>query len=234
VLYTAGKTELKNRLESNYIVENPSPPADSIRVARVKYDGNWDPEPAAFDHADRWFRQQTSLDMKVQTMTIDQLAQAHPPIAYLTGTAKFVPDVSQVVKLRSFVQNGGVLVIDPCGGPGDFFAGMRDGLSQPGLFFDAKLEPIDPAHPLFTASGDGMTDVSTPSVRQFVRAQDISDWTPQMLRSGKGHVILLPLDMISGLLGCDAWGIAGYKPEYSLALLKNIVLWTWDGARDGP
>jgi hypothetical protein len=233
VLYTAGKTELKNRLESNFIVENPNPPAASIRVARLSYQGNWNPEPAALDHADRWFRQQTGLDMKIETVSVDGLADANPPIAYLTGTTRFVPSVTQVVSLRSYVRNGGVLVIDPCGTGGDFLTSMRDEV-LPRLFFDAKPEPIDAAHPLLTASGDGMTDVSNPAVRQFVRAQDITDWTPQMLRSDKGHVILLPLDMISGLLGCDAWGIAGYKPEYSLALLKNIVLWTWDGQRDGP
>lgn len=233
VLYTAGKTELKNRLESNYIVENPTPPAASIRVARVKYDGNWDPEPAAFDHADRWFRQQTGLDMKMQTVTVDELADANPPIAYLTGTARFMPSVAQVVSLRSYVQNGGVLIIDPCGVPGDFFTNIRDDL-LPHLFFDAKLDAVDVSHPLLTASGDGMTDVSNPQVRQFVRAQDITSWMPLMLHSGKGHVILMPLDMITGLLGCDAWGIAGYKPEYSLALLRNIVLWTWDGQHDAP
>jgi hypothetical protein len=233
VLYTAGKTELKNRLESNFIVESSTPPAASIRVARLKYDGNWDPEPAAFDHADRWFRQQTGLDMKMQTLTVDELADAKPPIAYITGTARFMPSVNQVVSLRSYVQNGGLLIVDPCGMPGDFFTNMRDDL-LPHLFFDGKLDPIDVSHPVLTASGDGMTDVSNPQVRQFVRAQDITDWMPLMLHSGKGHVILLPLDTISGLLGCDAWGIAGYKPEYSLALLKNIVLWAWDGQRDGP
>jgi hypothetical protein len=231
VLYTAGKTELKNRLESNFIVENPTPPAASIRVARLQYDGNWDPEPAAFDHAERWFRQQTGLDMNVQTITVDELADAHPPIAYLTGTGRFLPSVTQVVSLRNYVRNGGLLIVDPCGVPGEFFTDMHGDI-LPRLFFDGKLDPIDANHPVLTASGDGMTDVSNPQVRQFVRAQDINDWMPLMLRAGKGHVILLPLDMISGLLGCDAWGIAGYKPDYSLALLKNIVLWAWDGQHD--
>jgi len=35
--------------------------------------------------------------------------------------------------------------------------------------------------------------------------------------------------MSSGMLGLDTWGIAGYQPDYSLELMKNLVLWAWDG-----
>jgi hypothetical protein len=53
----------------------------------------------------------------------------------------------------------------------------------------------------------------------------------QLLSAGKGHVILLPLDVTSGLLGTGTWGIAGYEPGYAQALMKNIIFWTADGQR---
>ena len=86
------------------------------------------------------------------------------------------------------------------------------------------------AKSLVTASGNGMTDVSHPEVRQFVRSYtDVTEWRPMIMKEGDGRIILLPIDMTSGLLGVDTWGIAGYQTDYALQLMKNIVLWTWNG-----
>jgi hypothetical protein len=83
---------------------------------------------------------------------------------------------------------------------------------------------------MVTASANGMSDVSQPQVRQFVRSYtDVTDWRPSVVKEGQGAIVILPLDMSSGMLGLDTWGIAGYQPDYSLELMKNLVLWAWDG-----
>jgi hypothetical protein len=231
-LYAAGKSELKNRLEGGYFEMPPGPPAAGIALGEIKYDGNWAPEPAAWPRARRWFRQQTTLDIDVQTIPMENLAELHPPIAHLTGTTKMNLTDEQLKSLKAYVENGGVLLIDPCGMPDEFLQSVHDDLLLR-IFPDGKLDPIPDTHPLLIASGNGMTDVTTAEVRQFVRTlPDVGDIRPTMLKAGQGHVIILPLDLVSGLLGTDAWGIAGYQPEYSLQLMKNIVLWTWDGAKD--
>ncbi len=122
-------------------------------------------------------------------------------------------------------------MIDPCGGPNDFYHSLHDDL-LPRAFPDAQLQNVDTSSPLLAANADGMTDVSSPQIREFVRSLPAEPRArPQILKAGKGHIILLPLDLTSGLLGTDAWGIAGYQPDYAQNLLKNIVLWTWDGAK---
>ena len=45
------------------------------------------------------------------------------------------------------------------------------------------------------------------------------------LSYGKGRVIMSDLDITTGLLGTEAWGITGYAPGYAQSLLKNILLW---------
>jgi hypothetical protein len=130
------------------------------------------------------------------------------------------------------VENGGVLVVDPCGTPGEFLLSVTEDL-LPRAFPNSQLQPMDAKHPLLTASADGMEDISTPSMREFVRTlPDAPRPLPSILKFGKGHVIVLPLDLTSGLLGTSAWGIAGYSPDYSLRFMKNLILWTWDGAKD--
>ncbi len=54
---------------------------------------------------------------------------------------------------------------------------------------------------------------------------------PKLLRVGKGAVIFCPIDITTGLLGSDTWGIIGYQPAYARSLLKNVVLWAMDGAK---
>jgi hypothetical protein len=43
---------------------------------------------------------------------------------------------------------------------------------------------------------------------------------------GKGRVIFTSLDVTSGLLGTNSWGVTGYLPEYSEALMQNVVMVT--------
>jgi hypothetical protein len=233
LLYAVGKSELKNRLQTDYVPQSATAPLASIRVARVNYDGNWDPEPAAWPRANRWFRQATGLEMTLEPTAMEDLPTANPPIAHLTGTARFDATDARVAAIRKYVQAGGVLLIDPCGMPGDFYRCVREEL-LPKAFPQAQLQTIDNSSPLLSAKTDGMTDVSAPAVREFVRTlpDGTSHIRPLIFKSGKGHVVLLPLDLTSGLLGTTAWGIAGYQPEYSLALLKNLVLWAWDGQKD--
>jgi len=40
---------------------------------------------------------------------------------------------------------------------------------------------------------------------------------------GKGRIVFSALDIRSGLLGTNTWGVLGYLPEYSEALMKNFV-----------
>jgi hypothetical protein len=230
-LYAAGKTELQNRI-SNDLPPPLENPEASITLARLKYDGNWNPEPAAWPREARLFGQQTSLGLNFDTIALEDLSTKNPPIAHLTGTAHFAVTDAQIASVKQYVENGGVLLIDPCGTPGDFFNTVHDDLLAK-AFPDIPPEPIVTGHPLLMESSVGMDDIQKPTFREFVRTlTDTSHTTPMVIRAGAGHVILLPLDLTSGLLDEQAWGIAGYRPDYCKSFAKNLLLWTWDGAKD--
>ncbi len=160
------------------------------------------------------------------------VTESNPPIAHLVGTGKLNLSAAQTASIKKYVENGGVLLIEPCGTPDAFLRSVHDDFLLP-TFPTIRIEPVADSHPMLTRSGNGMIDVSHPVVRQFVRSYtDITDLRPMMATVGSGHIVILPLDMTSGLLGTDAWGIAGYQPDYAMELMKNIVLWAWDGAKD--
>jgi hypothetical protein len=83
-----------------------------------------------------------------------------------------------------------------------------------------------------------MTDVNRSRVRPYVVERMGSGiGTLQMLGNRPsntaprpGAVILSSLDLTSGLLGTNTWGVLGFEPAYAQALVKNVVFWSLDGA----
>jgi hypothetical protein len=72
-----------------------------------------------------------------------------------------------------------------------------------------------------------MVDVTTPKLRPF--ANEEFGKQPQRfvgVHLGQGDVYMTTLDVTSGLLGTNTWGIVGYDPQYAEDLAKNLVLWT--------
>ena len=228
-LYAAGKSELKNRLQSDFIAMPEDQPAASITLARVKYPGNWDPEPQAWQRGRRWFRQQTSYDIDLEPTAIDDLGDSKAPVAHMVGTGKFTLTSKQMDSVKKYVDAGGLLVIEPCGMPDEFLQSVHDDFLLR-MLPSVHEDPVASSSALMTASANGMADISNPQVRQFVRSYtDVTDWRPSIIKEGQGAILILPVDMTSGLLGLDTWGIAGYQPDYSLQLMKNLLLWAWDG-----
>jgi hypothetical protein len=76
-----------------------------------------------------------------------------------------------------------------------------------------------------------MVDLTKPRFRLF--GQEDLEQMPfrcSILHLGKGALIVTDTDVTSGMLGTNTWGIKGYMAGYSEGLMKNIILWTMEGA----
>jgi hypothetical protein len=239
-VYAAGKREFRNRLSSPYValpIVWP-PPLGTIDVARVKYDGAWDPEPGAWRRYANWFAKRTGIGLNVREVELKQLQRDSAPVAVLTGTAQYKMTPADVDSLKRYVQDGGVVLVDRCGGVGassaQFVESIRAGLAR--AFPGEKLERIPESYPLLNPGAPGMSDVRKPKMRRFV-AEQTSTTAPsaslEILRSEGGAVILSSVDVTSGLLGTQTWGINGYEPEYAESLVENLIFWTVDGQEEG-
>lgn len=231
-IYAAGKRDLRNRLESSYIPPVKAAPIATIKVARLNYPGNWDPEPAAWTRFSRWFQLDTGYGVNVVQCPLRELTPQTAPIAHLTGTAAYSPTALEVAAVKRYVESGGVLLVDLCGGTGAFDQQLQGDLFRK-AFPDAHSDVISALHPLLNGGRDGMEDLSRPHLRQFaIDALGTRGGFPEEIAAGKGHLIFSSLDITTGLLGTNTWGILGYDPNYAQSLLKNIILWTWDGQHD--
>jgi len=231
-IYAAGKADLRNRLSSNYLPPSRQEASYHIRLGRLKYGGLWDPEPGAFVRFAKWFKYQTGYELDLASVSVPELDAAKFPIVHLTGTAAWTPSDAEGVVLRRYVAEGGVLLIDACGGAAGFGQSVSNGL-LPKVFADARMSIVGSEHPLIAGSGEGMENLSKPQLRAFTEQKlGKAAGRIEMYRLGKGRVIYSSIDVTSGLLGTNTWSILGQKPGYAQSFVKNVLLWVADGAVD--
>jgi hypothetical protein len=232
-LYATGKHELRNRLVSNVIPAPKATPTCTLSVARLRYAGNWDPEPYAWTRFSRWFQTQTSYGLDVQTVDMSDLTPQTAPVAILTGTAAYNFKPEEVAAAKKYVEAGGMLFVDLAGGSGAFEESARVKLFG-AAFPNDFLQPLAAEHPMVVTGGMGMLDVSHARLRPFAMEKlgNPKNELPSYITVGKGHVIFTPIDMTCGILGTYTWGIMGYDPDYCDNFVKNMLLWTADGQKD--
>ncbi len=228
-LYAAGKRELRNRLDSPHITApDGPPPLGTVRVARVQYGANWDPEPGAWRRFANWFVRQTGVGLQVQPVELKELRPGAAQVAHLTGTGTFKPSDAEVAALKTFVEAGGVLFVDACGASAEFTKSAKAALAR--AFPGEAPQTPSTRHPLLRTGQPGMDDLRKARLRPYAKEKvSRSPGGLQVLQTGKGHVVITPIDVTSGLLGTQTWGIYGYEPKYAHSIVKNVIFWTLDG-----
>jgi hypothetical protein len=231
-IYAAGKADLRNRLSSNYLAASKQEPTYHIRLARLKYGGLWDPEPGAFPRFAKWFKYQTGYELDLTTISVPELNAAKFQIVHITGTAAWTPSDAESAVLRRYVNEGGVLLIDACGGAWGFGQSVGNEM-LPKVFVGAKMSAVGNEHPLLAGNLDGMDNLAKPQLRAYTE-QKLGKVAGkfEMYRLGKGRIIYSSIDLTSGLLGTNTWSILGHKPAYAQSFVKNVLLWVTDGAVD--
>jgi hypothetical protein len=233
-VYAAGKRDLRNRIDPAWVSAPTAPPVATTQVVRLEYagtSGSWDPEPGAWRRYANWFQRQTSFKLDVANVKLSELKRGDAPVAVLTGTFKQAWTPAEAAALKAYVEAGGVVLADATGGSGAFDATVTDLLRA--AFPGTRLEPIAPTHAMLAGKIVGTEDLGkrrlrTTTIQRLGRTGGLL----QVLSAGKGHVIVSPLDVTSGLLGTDTGGILGYEPAYAQSLVKNVIFWTQDGQKD--
>lgn len=233
-IHAAGKTDLRNRLASPYIpAVTTAQPTETLRLTPLRYGGAWQPEPYAHQRFARYFQWETGLGLHVSPVDLADLKPGAAAVAHLSGSARQTFSRPQIQALRGFVEEGGVLLVDPAGGPLEFLQSAQAALVQ--AFPQARPQALKLDHPLFAGGAAGMETLGRPAVRGYAVAKlGPGAGRMEMMRCGKGIVIISHLDLTTGLLGTRSWGISGFEPTYCQKLLNNMVLWAAQGTPPAP
>jgi len=227
-IYAAGTVNLRNKLHTPYVPEPGIAPLATVNLPRLRYDGNWDPEPAAWSRFGRQFLGATSIDVRPTPIDVADLRVNSGQLAHLTGTSEVHFSDDQIAALRNYVNAGGVLLIDACGGSTAFAQSIRAEL-LPRAFPDGQLKRLRADHPIL--SGDGGADIEgllriTPHLRPHAtELLGITGVPIETLTAGRGCVIFTGVDLTTGLLGTNTYSVIGCDPETATPLCRNILLW---------
>lgn len=198
----------------------------TARVARLRYQGNWNPEPAG------WTRLSNLLATeRVATLSVDEVAiaggldAARHPIAHLTGTTEFALEQAERDALKRYLDAGGQLVIDAAGGTVPFAVSAERTMSQ--LYPAGRLAPLPLDHPVYRAGKPGMQKLDLVGYRRkaveamrYINQPRLKGFTVD----GRVVAILSSEDLSAGLAGYARDGIIGYTPASSTRLMTNILL----------
>jgi hypothetical protein len=215
-VYAAGKSDLRNRLASPYIAERSDKPAASIPIARLSYSGNWNPEPYAWTRFDRWMQTNADRKLDITTVSAADLKPGAAKLAVLTGTSNAIPTDAEISAIKSFLESGGTLLIDDCGGTGKFADAVRENW----------LTKLSSDKPGVIPEDDAILKGLSPKYREGTQQRLGTAYQPMSLKIGAGRVIFSPIDITTGLLGANTSGVLGYQPASALTFAKNFVLET--------
>jgi hypothetical protein len=221
-LYSVDKKNLRSKGETYVVVPNATPAKASIKVARLEYAGNWDPEPAGWRRLAGVMHNSRATDLAVETVKLGtgKLTNAYQ-VAHLTGTSKLSLPEAARAEIKKFVEGGGTLVVDAAGGSGDFRLAAIAEVAA--IFPNAPAgKALKADHPVY-AAGEKLANFE---YRQFAKKTIGNLHSPRLQGieiNGKARIFLSEEDLSVGMVGMPVDGIFGYSPESATALMANIV-----------
>jgi hypothetical protein len=224
--YAADKTSLRQKRRDWVVTADPRVRTNrSLRMARIEYDGNWDPEPGAWRRMAAINHNVDKVDLQIDVVKLGEgkLDPGVDKLATLTGTAAVRFTALQWNEIKSYAEAGGTILIDAAGGSGGFADAVDSGLHAAfGTAANSLAESIPRHDPIYPP---GLGDA--PMYRPFAR-DVVSTLTSPRLRAikinGRTAVIFSREDLTNGLVGSDVDGVTGYTPEIATRIVGSIVL----------
>jgi hypothetical protein len=220
--YSTERGLLRDKKKTWILPEEP--PADKkLTVARLAYDGNWDPEPFGWDQFRQYLRkaQHLELDMPRVHLGSGELDIAKYNIAYLTGTAALELTDKQRDELHRFAYEGGVLIVDAAGGSAAFVKSAEEELKK-AFGHDLELVPAD--HFVFKVAADCTKVKYRDKAKKTLGATFDKPLLKQIQENGRVRVFFSPLDLSVAMVGQPIDAINGYAPESAMPLMMNMLM----------
>lgn len=248
LLYAVDRADMRYKGDTHVITPNESiTPRRTVKLARIRYAGNWDPEPGGWRRLGAYLlnRFELGLEVKAVRMGGDGLNPLHVAgslqgcdLAHLTGTDALKLSDEARKELLRFVQAGGTLLVDAAGGNTAFADAAEQVLADvfKPLAPDAAQQLSRPAKPDATVYTLPASKLTEAGYRTFARAQLGNTRAPHLriiTIQNRAAVLFSKEDLSTGLVGQSVDGIYGYDPRTATQLAANVILLaTGEGAKE--
>lgn len=203
-----------------------------LRVAKGKHSGGWNAAPGALLNLLQVTAEQTGMrvDIEQNELSISSPALMDYQILFLHGRNAFQLSDEDRQQLKTYVDRGGVLMADAVCGSAAFAKAFRREMQA---VFGRPVEPIPPAHPLFTSKFGGF-DLKRVRRRNTQRRGDgpikasVEEVEPELegiAFDDRYGVIFSPLDISCALERHESIECPGYLREDAAKIGLNVVLY---------
>ena len=228
-MYTTDKGSLRHRGARRWPQEAQFSPKRTVKIARLRYAGNYDPEPLAYERFTRLMGARTQTKVQVtEPIGITDLAGAKANLAVLTGTASFTLQEAEKSALKKFVAEGGTLLIDAAGGSDKFAESAEKLLTE--LYGPDAVTRLSSLSPLYRMKG---MEIEKVKYRRGTRSR-IRSRKPNLravVLENRAAVIFSKEDLTAALVGYPSYTCHGYDPQSAFKIVRNIVLYAAEGAK---
>ena len=223
-LYAVDKKNVRRRGESYLVKRDESiTPTRQLKLARIGYGGNWDPEPGGWRRLANVMHNENDVELVVEPVRLGSGKLGAYKIAHWTGTAAFTLDDAARAEIKNFVKDGGLLIIDAAGGSTAFAASAEAELAAMFPESPPQLTQVLPAdHAIFVKDAKPI-DIE---YRTYARTRLGNLHGPQLRGvtiDGRLALIFSREDLSVGLVGQPVDGIVGYMPATATRLMANIL-----------
>lgn len=212
--------QVLRKLERSWIERDPAArPQRLLSLARLKFQGNWNPEPAGWTRLSNLLANEGVLDLRVEVAAIDEaLLPARFPVAHLAGAGDFALEPDERRELKRYLEQGGLLVCDAAGGSTDAAVSIERMLAQ--LYPDAPLTIAAPDEPLLRGiDAVGYRRGATDRLRLGTAPR------LKVLRiDGQVRALVSSEDLSGGLVGYPRDRIVGYTPASAVRVVRQVLL----------
>ncbi len=186
-------------------------------VARLQYDGNWDPEPGG------WVRfanilhntQQTELVVQRVQLGKNELSAKQYRFAHLTTTQSLKLTDAQRAEILAYVNDGGTLLVDAAGGNEQGVDALNQELHA---IFGTFGNPVPSDHAIYKSP----VDLSRPAFRVLSINTSVIPKLHVITVQNRAAVYYSRSDFSAALVGQPVDGLLGYDPSTAVGLLTNI------------
>ncbi|HUT02089.1 MAG TPA: DUF4159 domain-containing protein [Phycisphaerae bacterium] len=224
-MHSTDRGKLRPRGSTYWPLARKITPRTTIRLARLKHEGNCDPEPLAWRRLSILLanRHKVKLDLS-PLMDIAKLDARRWPIAHMTGTDAFDLSRAETDALKRYFQAGGTLIVDAAGGSRIFSETVAKRIHP--LVPGGKAGVLAQDHALYLKGPHELKQVHyrgdyalslPPNDRTLPRLRVV-------LQGQRLALIHSREDLTFGLLGAPAFKIAGYSADSAEKLMTNILL----------
>lgn len=225
ILHVVGEmSDLRPRGELHWPTKpvRPRRKAPLVRIARIRYPGNWNPEPLVYERFARLIARDARLEITEQTL--EDLPDSNADLAILIGTGPWKPSGQAVAQLKAWLAKGGTLLIDSAGGEERFARAMTAMVEE--MYGRGELKPLPVDSPVLQRKGNAIEEVRYRSASK----KRIGNYrTPLLqavtLQDGRVAVLFSREDISTGLGGFPSGTVDGYEPASALAIMRNVVLY---------